>query len=156
MVGLLCKRVQNKTRYTLWVLLMVYLIVLICSTVICRKVIVFEFDRLQLMPFWTYKAVIHHTPGVSVWDIVLNVALFMPLGFLVKLISPAIPIGKMLLIAFGSSVFIEVNQYYWEKGAVQIDDVMHNTVGAALGWGMAWLCVRGLKNYKSSRDKDIK
>ena len=72
--------------------------------------------------------------GVSVWDIALNVALFVPLGFLAKLIYPAIPINKMLLIAVGGSVFIEVNQYLGEKGVAQIYVVMHNTIGAGIGW----------------------
>ena len=102
---------------------------------ICRKVVVFDFERLQLVPFCTHKAVIHHMSGVSVWDIALNVALFVPLGFLAKLIYPAIPINKMLLIAVGGSVFIEVNQYLGEKGVAQIYVVMHNTIGAGIGWG---------------------
>ena len=139
-------------RNVLWVLLAEYAFVVVCSTIICRGVQSFEFARLELTPLWTYKAVFAHTPGVSMWDIVLNVVLFVPLGFLVKLLYPNLKLWKMALIAVCCSVFIETNQYFFEKGIAQIDDVMHNTVGAMIGGGIAWLCVQGFKNYKSSRD----
>lgn len=43
----------------------------------------------------------------------------------------------MLLIAFAYSLGIETCQYVLEKGIAQVDDVMHNTIGAGLGWGIA-------------------
>lgn len=152
MFGILCKWINNRRNYFLWTLLSEYAFVVVCSTIICRGVQSFTFARLELIPFWTYKAVIAHTPGVSVWDIVLNIALFVPLGFLVKLLYPKLKLLKIMLIAVLCSAFIETNQYLFEKGIAQIDDVMHNTLGCMLGWGIAWLCVRGFKNYKSSRD----
>ena len=136
-MGLANKCVNNKTRFVLWVLLIEYLFVLICSTVICRDAISFEFDRLELSPLWTYSAVIHHTPGVSVWDIVLNVVLFVPLGLLIKMIYPKISVWRIVFIGLVCSVFIEANQFLFEKGAAQSDDVMHNTLGAVIGWMIA-------------------
>lgn len=140
--GVLCGKVRNKVRYTLFILLVEYLFVVLCSTVICRPSITFVFDRLELVPLWTYKCVINHAPGVSVWDIVLNVALFMPLGFLVKLIYPSLSLLKMLGIAVICSLFIEINQYIFEKGVAQTDDVMHNVIGALSGWFIAKCCIR--------------
>ena len=151
-MGLLLNCVKNKTKYTLWVLIIEiieYLFIVACSTIICRGRPAFEFERLEITPFWTYKAVLEHTPGVSVWDIVLNVVLFVPLGFLLKLLYPNLKLWKMVLIAIGCSMFIETNQYFFEKGIAQIDDVMHNVIGAMTGWGIAklvqgaWLKFRG-------------
>ena len=124
-------------RTILWVLLVEYLFVVICSTVVFRGVQSFTYARLELIPFWTYKAVLEHIPGVSVWDIVLNVVMFLPLGFLVKLLYPSLSLGKMLLIAVACSLCIETSQYVFEKGIAQIDDVMHNAIGAMIGWGVA-------------------
>lgn len=148
--GFFCKRVKNKRRYVLWVLLAEYLFIVSCSTVICRGEMSFDFDRLQLMPFWTYKAVVNHVPCVSVWDIVLNIVLFIPLGFLLKLLYPSITALNMLLVALVCSLCIEVNQYVFEKGIAQIDDVMHNAIGAMLGWLLASVCI-GLINKCNSR-----
>lgn len=137
LVGVFSTHIKKKRAFIIWALLLEYLFIVICSTVICRKEYYFVFDRLELVPFWTYRAVINHVPGVSVWDIVLNVVLFIPLGFLLKLLYPSATILKVLLLALSCSLFIEFNQFFFEKGAAQIDDVIHNTVGAAIGWSFA-------------------
>lgn len=134
----------------LWALLAEYLFVMVCSTVVFRGVQSFTYARLELVPFWTYRAVLNHTPGVSVWDIVLNVVLFLPLGFLLKLLFRSLPLGKMLLISIACSLCIEFSQYVFEKGIAQFDDVMHNTIGAGLGWGIAKALV-ALTKRDSSR-----
>lgn len=133
-VGMLSNIVKNKVRFTLWVFLILYLIVLFCSTVICREETSFEFDRLELIPFWTYSAVINQLPGVSVWDIVLNIALFVPFGFLLKLLFCELNFYKIIVIGVICSICIETSQYVFEKGLSQFDDVMHNTIGACIGW----------------------
>lgn len=141
-IGLSFNWVNNKRRFVLWVFLAEYAFIVICSTIICRSTPSFEYAKLELMPFWTYLAVIKHTPGVSIWDIVLNIVLFVPLGFLVKLLYPSLSILKMMGVAILCSLLIEINQYVFEKGIAQIDDVMHNTTGAMVGWCMACLIVR--------------
>lgn len=140
-VGQFWKRVHWKLRYVLWVLLAEYVFVVACSTVICRGVKSFKYARLKLTPFWTYQAVLEQVPGVSVWDIILNVVLFVPLGFFVKLLYPNIKLWKVMLIAIGCSILIETNQYIFGRGVTQIDDVMHNTIGAILGWLLAKLTI---------------
>lgn len=137
-MGVYCGKINNKGRYALFILLLEYLFVVVCATIICRGQQSFEFARLELKPFWTYKAVIEKVPGVSVWDIILNVVLFVPLGFLIKLLYPAISFGKTMVVAVCCSLFIETNQFVFEKGIAQIDDVMHNTIGCAIGWGLSY------------------
>lgn len=141
-IGLLSSGIKLKVRYVLWLLLIEYLFVVACSTVIFRGVQTFPFAKLELAPFWTYRAVLNHTSGVSVWDIVLNVVLFLPFGFLVKLLFPSLSLGKMLLIAVGCSLCIETSQFVFEKGVAQFDDVMHNAIGSGLGWGVAKFIVK--------------
>lgn len=136
-VGAFCGKVRNKVRFALFILLFEYLFVVVCSTIICRGTSFLTFNRLELTPFWTYKAVITHMRGVSVWDIILNVVLFLPLGFLVKQIWSSVSIIRMLLIALLCSLFIETNQYLFEKGVAQFDDMMHNVIGALIGWLLA-------------------
>ena len=148
-IGVFCRKVRNKARYTLVILLVEYLFVVVCSTIICRGHQSFKYAKLELVPFWTYKAVVEKVPGVSVWDIILNVVLFVPLGLLIKLIYPAISLGKIVIVAVFCSLFIETSQFVFEKGIAQIDDVMHNTIGAAIGWllsyGILSLCCRKRK-----------
>lgn len=133
---------RNKRRVVLSALLVEYIYIVVCSTIIFRRINTYKFERIQLTPFWTYRAVMTHTIGVSFWDIVLNVVLFMPLGFLVKLLYPSISSFKMLLVALGCSICIEINQYIFEKGVTQIDDVIHNVIGALMGWIMALIVIK--------------
>ena len=146
--GFLSKRLKDKKRFTFWVLLAECVFIVICSTVVFRAHMAIA--RWELMPFWTYQAVMDHVPGVSVWDIVLNIVLFLPLGFLVKLLKPSLSFLWMMGIALCLSVFIESNQFFFEKGAAQIDDVLHNVIGALLGWLIAKGCIR-LKEAICSR-----
>lgn len=148
-VVLIWKR-ENYRSYVLWIMLIEYTFIVVCSTILFRATLNVGFDRLELTPFWTYKAVIMHMRGVSVWDIILNVVLFLPQGFLVKLIWSSVSIIKMLLIALLCSLIIETNQYLFEKGVVQFDDMMHNVIGALMGWFLA--CgILAFKNRKVTR-----
>jgi len=135
-IGLWSKQVKKKERFVVSCLLLEYLFVLICSTLVCRGQQFYDYARLELEPLWTYSAVLSHVPGVSVWDIILNVVLFIPLGFLVRLLIPTIPLWKMVGIAMLISLFIETNQYFFEKGICQFDDLMHNMIGCVIGWGL--------------------
>ena len=100
----LCK---NKYKGVLWVVMAEYLFLVLSSTLFCRSIM--PESRLELTPFWTYHtALIDKMPGVSVGDIVLNVVLFLPIGFLVKLLYPTMEIIKIALIAVCCSVFIDI------------------------------------------------
>lgn len=133
--------VKNKRSSVIWILLVEYIFILLSSTVIFRSQITNA--KWEFAPFWTYVAVLEHMKGVSVWDIVLNVALFMPLGFLLKLLYPRISLWKSILLGMVCSFSIEVLQNIFSKGISQFDDIMHNTIGCAFGWIIA----RGITKY---------
>lgn len=130
--GLLSSRVARKKEYVLWSLLAEYLFVVICSTVVCRSH--FAEARVEWLPFWDYIAIVNKTPGVSVWDIILNVVLFLPFGFLLAAIKPTWRWWKIVLLACAFSFSIETMQLIFSKGIAQTDDLMHNTLGAYLGF----------------------
>ena len=118
-------------RSICWILLAEYIFVVICSTIVCR--VQLSTPKIQMLPFWTYRAVINHTLGVSVWDIILNTFLFVPLGLFVSLLNQKMPIRTIALIGLLLSISIETSQYIWMKGICQFDDLMHNTIGCVLG-----------------------
>lgn len=65
LVGCFSGGIKDKKRYVIWILLIEYLFVVICSTVICRKEI--PDVRLELVPFWTYEAISEPSLQVSPW-----------------------------------------------------------------------------------------
>ena len=58
-------KIRNKQRFVLWVLLVEFIFITICSTIFCRKTL--PTARLELMPFWTYNAISNPILGVSAW-----------------------------------------------------------------------------------------
>lgn len=59
-------------------------------------------------------------------DIIKNIVLFVPLGFIIG--------GrKGVAIGFILSCGIETTQYFTRLGYCEVDDVLHNTIGTAIG-----------------------
>lgn len=66
---------------------------------------------------------------------ILNIFLFIPLGFLCPLISKCYQsVKNTFLIGFGLSFSIEIVQLFTLYRATDIDDLLTNTVGALIGY----------------------
>ena len=74
---------------------------------------------------------IHATP---IEDLLLNVILFMPLGFLLPYIWPKLNFWKTVFLSFCLSTAIETTQYIAHWGCLDIDDIFNNTLGACIGY----------------------
>lgn len=44
-----------------------------------------------------------------------------------------------MMVGMGISLSIEVMQYFFHRGFAETDDVMHNTTGCLIGYGIYWL-----------------
>lgn len=90
---------------------------------------------LSLIPFETYQKAI--TIDVEYYrEAFMNVVFFVPLGFLYGCLDIEFFKKKRWLIILGSCLFsivIEVIQYVFKLGFAEIDDVIHNTLGATIG-----------------------
>ena len=78
---------------------------------------------------------------LQIWlNVLLNIALFVPLGFLLPLLAK--PFRKWyaaLGAGFGVSLLIELSQFFTGRGMCDVDDLFTNTLGAMLGWCAAML-----------------
>lgn len=82
--------------------------------------------------------------GVSTLpQIVFNVVFFMPLGFIAGRLL-RLGFGRAVALGFAASLFIEVAQgtglfgiYAYAFRTADVDDLIYNTAGAALGWQCA-------------------
>lgn len=103
----------SKTRK---IFIAVYILFILCITLFTRET---GSRPLILEPFWELRNGLWH-------DIFLNILLFIPLGLLLGS-------WKGLLLGVGVTVFIEVNQFFFHLGYCEIDDVLNNTSGTAIG-----------------------
>ena len=68
-------------------------------------------------------------------NIGLNILLFVSLGYLVPMVSPFFRQGgRLLLMSFICSLIIEIVQVTTHLGWFDTSDLLHNTIGAWIGW----------------------
>ena len=133
--GMLVMRGNRAKRFVLGTFLVEYYFLVLCSTVICRAS---HGERhIELIPFWKYPDIWNRVdyPGDLI-EVLLNVALFVPVGFLLGGIG--FKIKKILLSGTCLSGIIEVSQFAFCKGLCETDDVMHNTSGCAIRYFGFW------------------
>ena len=73
------------------------------------------------------------------WQIVLNIILFIPFGFMLSCYlntyhQPRRLFLPILLSGLFVSISVELLQYITSRGYTEIDDVINNTAGAMIGW----------------------
>lgn len=105
-----------------------YAFLILAETVLIRK----PFSGQHFNPelFWSWRQF-----SVQRNQIVTNILMFIPIGVLTGLNWK----WKGLLVAAGLSMGIEVLQLISQRGLCEFDDVIHNTVGAAIGVGLVMM-----------------
>ena len=96
-----------------------------------------EFMRLARLgePFFNPNLNLLPLHGGLRLDFILNIFLFIPLGFLCPLISKRYQCAKnTLLLGGGLSLAIEIAQLFTLYRATDIDDVLTNIAGALIGY----------------------
>ena len=82
-------------------------------------------------PFWSYKAMLNGSVK-SLVENIGNIILFIPIGVIPALFFP-VGIKKSLLIGFAVSLLIECSQWFFWLGSFELEDLLHNTIGAGIG-----------------------
>ena len=138
------------------VLFCVYLTFLFGVTLLNRRPE--ESYSMELMPLWSYQESILNG-NVSLGEqIIYNIAAFFPFGiFLPVLIRKMQKLWRSAAAAAVLSAFIELTQLIFKCGLCELDDVINNTLGAAIGYGI-WKGVSTAVNIlrKSNLREDTK
>lgn len=96
-------------------------------------------DGINLIPFHIIEEtyiVVSRTgdPTYFIINFLGNIILFMPIGFMLPLLWK-IKGGMVLLAGAACSLFIELCQLFLPR-STDIDDLLLNTLGTLLGWGL--------------------
>lgn len=121
-------------RNSLGLLLIEYVFLLYASTVIFRKAA--KVRACDFSPFWSYSK-----PELMQENI-MNAVVFVPVGLIIGTqIAQKTQKGWLvaILVGAGLSVGIETLQFLFKRGFSEVDDVMHNTIGCAIGYGLLLL-----------------
>lgn len=94
----------------------------------------------ELALFWSYRRAFETGEDFLLWENFANVAAFIPMGmFMEELGRKFFHWYACVALGGGVSVLIEVTQLLTKRGLFEFDDILHNTLGALLGVGIAIL-----------------
>lgn len=127
------KGFRKGVRYTFLLALAEYIGLIYGTTVFFRKAM--RVSKYDWQPLWSYQA-IEAGKNKLIPEIIMNVALFVPVGLLLGIVFKDIKWWMALLIGMAISASIEILQFVYVKGFAEIDDVMHNTLGCIIGFGL--------------------
>lgn len=127
---LMQRYVPNQNKQIQKICLIEYVIIVISSTIVFRTS-ADDYDY-NFTPFWSYYQIKHNLRPYLVYENLLNVILFIPIGLLVASIQSA-KLYVALLFGCIFSICIEICQFVFKCGLCEVDDIIHNTIGAAIG-----------------------
>ncbi|RDU23664.1 VanZ family protein [Anaerosacchariphilus polymeriproducens] len=133
------KILKGKKRITrgamLWITVFIcYLVVVTGVTMLSRGS---WYDNAKVQPlFYSYKEA-WNSFSLGEWrNIILNILLFVPFGFLLPLgIKWFQKFWKICLAGFLFTLLIETSQLLLKRGIFEVDDLFDNTIGTMIGYG---------------------
>lgn len=133
------KGLKEGLRRTGYILLLEYIFVIYCSTVISRHTL--QEVQYNLIPFWSYLASAREDSDRLLVENVMNAMVFVPVGILWGYVSRK-GWKSAVVVGAGLSVGIEFLQFVFKRGFSEVDDVMHNTLGCMIGFSIYCLLRR--------------
>lgn len=126
---------RRSMKAILWVLFVVYLLVLLRITVFRSDFgthPLFQDGQIVWIPFVGLYQILQNNFFYFLYLFIGNLIWFVPLGLLLPALTG---IGKpVLLIGFLLSLGIEISQYIFGTGVTEVEDLILNTLGTALGY----------------------
>lgn len=147
-ITLVCslKTVEHKGKL-IWLLLLVeYVVLIFCTTVFLRPVQ--ESKAFDFRLLWGFQAFLNGQNAVMA-EKIMNLVVFIPVGFLIRVTSRRFKWYYVLLFTVLLSLSIEFLQFVLARGYAEVDDVILNTLGALLGFGL--YCIVLLLGYGERR-----
>ena len=126
---------MERSRKVFIILLTVYVIVLICSAILCRETR--ETEQIMRDLFWGW-----HSTRQLFWGNVINIAAFIPVGLLIGLIVPRYRLLVASLVGLFLSETFECFQLILHRGVFDVDDLFNNVLGALIGGLIAVVVIK--------------
>lgn len=133
------------------IILALYLFTVMWYTTL-KRACIFKIPEFELL--WSYKKWFAGDAVIGK-QILLNIAMFIPYGFLLSSLLSSSSIKSIhhtrknhifiiCITAFVFSSIIECSQLFLLRGLFECDDIINNVLGAVLGYGLHQICSRFL------------
>lgn len=81
-----------------------------------------------------FSGTVKITNWAELRNIILNILLFIPFGYLLPSLFPRLRWWQVVLLGLAFSLCIELLQLITKLGYADVDDLINNALGAAIGW----------------------
>lgn len=153
------KMFKGEKRFTsgtlIWFIVFIcYLVVVFGATMLSRGNW-YGSDKIHSL-FYSYKEA-WNSFALREWrNIILNILIFVPFGFL-------LPVGlkwfrnfwKTYFAGFILTLVIEISQLLFKRGIFELDDLLNNTIGSMIGYG-CFAIVMLIASYIKKEQKYLK
>ncbi|OEH91117.1 VanZ family protein [Bacillus solimangrovi] len=127
-------------RITLWLCFLIYIATLLYLLFFSayRNAVQGEV-AYNLVPFREINRYVHHFEGITIHaltdNLIGNILAFVPMGFLLPLLFSRLrSFITIVVLSCLFSVIVELTQFVYRVGALDVDDVILNTLGGACGY----------------------
>lgn len=143
------KSYSERKRF-LYGLFICYFVVIVGVTLLNRES--YYTNNLNLHLFSTYKEAWYRF-SIAEWsNIILNILMLIPFGLLLPVVFKLYnSFWKVSITGLFFSITIEIVQFISEKGIVEADDILNNTIGTMIGYGFYVLAVYITKRVKKQK-----
>ncbi len=129
----------SKNSARLWNIINIFLIIVFALFVLYKVVFSREIGsvvaKVDFIPFSSYFEYFKGENSEAFLTNRANILLFFPLGILLfDLLKTKKNVIIFVVVAFVFSLVLEIIQYVFSLGLAEADDVVHNTLGAFLGY----------------------
>ena len=137
---ILYKKAMHGTKKVSFVQVLLYAVMLFYITGIYGVTLMGRVEGLDggvsIEPFWSYRYA-WESYAVHPWrNLILNIIMFVPLGFLLPVCFPRC---RRFSVTFACGLvatgMIECTQYFTKRGVFETDDLFNNALGAVIGYG---------------------
>lgn len=137
------------SKILLWSIFLIYTVIVLGATFIHRTPVMYE--NINLHIFSSYIKVWNRFSLLELRNIIFNILMFLPLGFVLPLLfKKCEKFYITYFLGLCMTISIEVLQLISKRGIFEIDDIINNTLGCMIGYGVVMIFLLFSKRNKKS------
>ena len=137
------------SKILLWGIFLIYTVIVLGATFIHRTPVMYE--NINLHIFSSYIKVWNRFSLLELRNIIFNILMFLPLGFVLPLLfKKCEKFYITYFLGLCMTISIEVLQLISKRGIFEIDDIINNTLGCMIGYGVVMIFLLFSKRNKKS------
>lgn len=144
----------NTSKVLLWSIFLIYTVMVLGATFVHR--IPGMYENINLHMFSSYIKVWNRFSLLELRNLILNILMFVPFGVMLPLLfKKCEKFYITYFLGLCMTILIEVLQLISKRGIFEIDDIINNTLGCMIGYGIVIIFLLFSKRNKGSLKSKI-